>query len=394
MELHRFDGQADGPVVRASRIAPADGAVEAHVCITPGATGDFARQLTAIEDAYESALEAMGLPVRSAVLRRIFLSDSANQESLLADSVLARPDDESPFALSVLEQPPLPDGRIALWAYHLHDPVRPTRHEQHDGAVLVKRDGGDHLWATDICRPNADLLPDSRAQTTDAFDALGDVLSAHQASLIDHVIRTWIFVDSVDLNYMAMVDERREIFAHEGMTSDTHYIASTGIAGRRADPRRVVTVEGYAMPGISPEQIRFLTALDRLGPTSAYGVTFERGVRIDHGDRCHLFISGTASIDPAGDVVHPRDIQGQADRTFGNIEALLADGGASLDDMAQMIVYLRDPGDRHVVAAYLEERFPRVPRVYVLAAVCRPGWLIEVECWAVIEGGDPRWGIL
>ena len=178
------------------------------------------------------------------------------------------------------------------------------------------------------------------------------------------------------------------------MTEKIHYIASTGISGRRADPRRIVAVEGYAIAGVGEEQVRFLTAPEHLGPTHAYGVTFERGVSVDLGDRRHLFISGTASIDSRGTVVHPRDIAGQTERTIGNIQGLLADGGATLADLVQMIVYLRDPGDRNPVADYLEGNLPGIPYILVQASVCRPEWLVEIEGWAVTAGGDARWGRL
>ena len=48
-----------------------------------------------------------------------------------------------------------------------------------------------------------------------------------------------------------------------------------------------------------------------------------------------------------------------------------------------MLVYLRDPADYAVVREMYEERFPDIPRVIVLAPVCRPGWLIEMECMAM-----------
>ena len=48
-----------------------------------------------------------------------------------------------------------------------------------------------------------------------------------------------------------------------------------------------------------------------------------------------------------------------------------------------MIVYLRDPSDYEVVSAMYEEKFPNIPKVMVLAPVCRPSWLIEMECIAV-----------
>lgn len=48
-----------------------------------------------------------------------------------------------------------------------------------------------------------------------------------------------------------------------------------------------------------------------------------------------------------------------------------------------MIVYLRNSTDYACVNKYLEDRFGRIPKAIVLGRVCRPEWLIEVECIAV-----------
>ena len=50
-----------------------------------------------------------------------------------------------------------------------------------------------------------------------------------------------------------------------------------------------------------------------------------------------------------------------------------------------MIVYLRDIADYGVVKEMFDTEFPTVPKVIVLAPVCRPEWLIEMECAAVVE---------
>ena len=72
-----------------------------------------------------------------------------------------------------------------------------------------------------------------------------------------------------------------------------------------------------------------------------YGVTFERGLRVRFGDRSHLYISGTASIDKNGDVIHVSDVKNQRRQTLDNVKALLSPHGARLKDMAYIIVYLR-----------------------------------------------------
>ena len=73
-----------------------------------------------------------------------------------------------------------------------------------------------------------------------------------------------------------------------------------------------------------------------------------------------------------------------------NVEALLKEAGMNYDDIGQMIVYLRDPGDYQTVERLFNARFPNMPRVTVLAPVCRPGWLIEMECMGTCKRTDKR----
>lgn len=66
-----------------------------------------------------------------------------------------------------------------------------------------------------------------------------------------------------------------------------------------------------------------------------------------------------------------------------NVNALLSEGGMSMDDILQIVVYLRDTADYAVVSQMFAKRFPQTPYVITLAPVCRPAWLIEMECIAV-----------
>ena len=187
----------------------------------------------------------------------------------------------------------------------------------------------------------------------------------------------------MDVNYAGVVTERSEVFVTQGLTEKTHYIASTGIGGRHADPKVLVQMDAYAVDGLQPGQMRYLYAPTHLNPTYEYGVTFERGTYVDYGDRRHVFISGTASINNKGEVMYPGDIRKQTRRMWENVEALLTEAECSFEDVGQMIVYLRDPADYPVVKAMYDERFPHTPKVITLAPVCRPGWLIEMECMGV-----------
>lgn len=201
--------------------------------------------------------------------------------------------------------------------------------------------------------------------------------------LADNCIRTWFFVQNVDVNYAGVVKARNEVFVTQNLTEKTHYIASTGIGGRHADPKVLVQMDTYAVAGLKPEQIHFLYAPTHLNPTYEYGVSFERGTYVDYGDRRQVFISGTASINNKGEVVYPGDIRRQTERMWENVEALLKEAECTFDDLGHMIVYLRDIADYAVVKSMYDKCFPDTPKVFVHAPVCRPGWLIEMECMGV-----------
>ena len=215
------------------------------------------------------------------------------------------------------------------------------------------------------------------------LDSYDEVLKSQGCDIGANCIRTWLFVQDVDVNYAGVVVGRRNKFTKIGLNENTHYIASTGIAGSNEFRDSSVTMDAYAVKAISPEQITYLKGSTHLNPTHEYGVTFERGTAVDYIDRRHIFISGTASIDNKGEILHPGDVRRQTERMWENVEVLLAEAGAAYDDVAQMIVYLRDIADYQVVRKMYEERFPNHPKVFLWAPVCRPGWLVEMECIAV-----------
>lgn len=389
-----------GPTCRSSSFRPARGAEEVHLFIEPERDGSFEDQLEQVVAAYHAALESLNLPRQTAVFRRCLISDAANQLDRIMASPLGLgvpPGEEA--AVSCIEQPPLHDRKLALLAYHVSD-VRPEHKTlesmpgagQYARTLCLRRGERTYLWTTQMTgAPNCDAVHRPLAQTHQLFGAYGAMLASHESTLLENAVRTWIFVQNVDTNYGGMVDARRELFLREGLTRETHYIVSTGIEGRTAQTDSVVTVDALAIQDLDPAQMIYVDSLDHLNRTDDYGVTFERAVRLEHGDRSHLYLAGTASIDAGGHVLHAGDIVGQTERTLENINALLAAGAASLDDIAAMTVYLRDGADASRVAALLEEYCPTVPYLTVRAPVCRPTWLIEIEVVAITAAKNPRW---
>lgn len=331
----------------------------------------YEEQVAALLAAYDELLqtEAAGAV---AVFKRFFLSDAANQ----ADYLMALLMETTDCAVSLVEQPPLDGTKIALWVYLMTD----VRTRVLPGGIYEVAHGAyRHLWTGSAFNRAAT----SEYQTRLLLNDYVLRLTEQGCRLADHCVRTWFFVQNVDVNYAGMVKARNEVFVTQNLTDKTHFIASTGIAGRHADPRVTVQMDAYAVDGLQPGQMTYLYAPTHLNPTYEYGVSFERGTRIDYGDRRHIFISGTASINNRGEVLYPGDIRHQTERMWENVEALLAEAGCTFADAAHLIVYLRDMADYGVVRRMFKERFPHLPAVFLLAPVCRPGWLIEMECMAV-----------
>ena len=349
----------------------------------------FGEQLDLVERRYAEAREALGLAPESAIFRRVFVSDLMNQVQAVRASGLCGTEAEGPVAVSIVQQAPLPGAKVALLAYHLTGDADIAKHRLSPNHVLVEKRGLRHLWSTRLCA-GSDTGPASAAgQTREIFADLIATLARAGGTLRDHCVRTWIYVKDVDVFYKDMVESRRELFERQGLTAETHYIASTGIEGGCAHRYDLVAMDAYSILGLAPKQMSYLNDFDRLCPTRNYGVTFERGTRIAYADRSHHFISGTASIDGTGAVVHRGHVLRQLERTLDNVEALLNSGRAGLGDMMHLTVYLRDPADFPRVEGYLSERFRGLPMLIVEGAVCRPEWLIEVEGVAAVADKAP-----
>jgi enamine deaminase RidA (YjgF/YER057c/UK114 family) len=345
---------------------------------------DLAASWRALESSYRQALRDAGLDLDTEVFVRLRVSDALNQMAQLRERIGLR---GAGGLVSIVGQSPVQRNKIALEAYHVKG-RHPCRRRLYPGGQLVLDHGSyQMIWGAFRTRATGSAA----VQTADLLDQLEGLAASHSASLCDELLRTWFFVRDIDTNYQGLVEARRERFERWGLTSATHYVASTGIAGEMQRCDEIVALDALLERGLDPAQIQFMTALSHLCPTHRYGVTFERGTRTTYGDRTHYLISGTASIDKEGNILHEGDLDGQVERTVENIEALLSHQDARLSDLKQAVVYLRDTSDSARVRLLLASLLPRsVPFVVVEGRVCRPGWLVEIDGIGGIATGDTR----
>lgn len=339
---------------------------ELHAIVTPSnIEASFEEQLL---DVYQGVNSLEGDSLR-AVMLRYFLTDPANQAAAIRAL-------HHKCGVSVVGQAPLLGEKIAAWVW-LQEGVEVSA----DSNGLWHVDHGDHvaLIQTSACEPGLKSSTATRAILGDLALKLTDL----GGSMLHNCLRTWLFVRDVDVNYAGVVSGRNELFALNGLSTSTHFIASTGINGTHEDASVTVQMDSLSYLGINPEQVKQIEARTHLNPTSEYGVAFERATAIDFADRRHVYVSGTASINNRGEVMYPGDIAKQTERMIENVGALLHSAECDFSHVAHLIVYLRDISDTDVVKRIFAKRFPDIPTIMVLAPVCRPSWLIEMECMAI-----------
>ena len=127
-----------------------------------------------------------------------------------------------------------------------------------------------------------------------------------------------------------------------------------------------------------------LEARDPLMKKSLYYVP---GVAVSDAKRI-IFVSGQMSlrIDSQGDVINKGDIVDQTETAIERVKTVLEAGGATLDDVVQVNVFLRHVADREKHAEIRARYFKKEPPASTLVGVnlALEHMLIEINAIAVV----------
>ncbi len=336
--------------------------MDKYSIFAPQGRGRFINRLGELYLTIGNHLDTETVEGRHLQFCKVFLSDAQNQYEELTHSPLYA-DILSSAACSIIEQPPLDGSKIS---------------------ILVKTtDEADNFILHSIRLTEDETRgANSYIQTMLIFNKYLESIREMGISMKEQCVRTWIYVADIDVNYEGMVKARNDIFRNQGLTPETHFIASTGIGGFSQTRSASVAIDFLTFPQVKESDKKYLQALDNLNHTHEYGVSFERGTQLTLDGKQTFFISGTASINKYGKAMYVGDIQRQTARLLENIGALLHDGDATMNDIQYFLVYLRDPSDRDVVEEILTRAYPHIPHVLLQGKVCRPEWLVEMECIA------------
>ena len=186
--------------------------------------------------------------------------------------------------------------------------------------------------------------------------------------------RTWIYLAQL-LDDYAELNRVRSAFYRQ---CDFAWPASTGI--QAAAPGALCSMDVLLLDGI---RTRRIDRTQRQGPASDYGSAFSRAMLLEQDGGATLHVSGTASIDGCGKSRHDGDPTAQYLETMLDVAAVLREADMGLPDIVQATLFCKN---RDVHAACVQAHdllgLPLFPVVYVLADVCRPELLVELEAVA------------
>lgn len=256
-----------------------------------------------------------------------------------------------------------------------------TRIELGDGVVgsLFEDDCGQ-------CCRLVGLLPTDASATrpVQTAEILGQMEKAlHDTGMaFSDVFRTWFYNHDI-LDWYDEFNGVRTGFFHEQKVFDGLVPASTGIGGGNAIDAALVA----GLVALRPKnpQVKVSRVSSPLQSSARdYGSSFSRAVEVTCPDHRRLYVSGTASIDKAGNTVFLDDCQAQVKKTMEVVGAILESKGMGWADVTRALAYFKRAEEAPLLAAYRKENdLPQFPVIVAENDVCRDNLLFEIEIDAV-----------
>jgi enamine deaminase RidA (YjgF/YER057c/UK114 family) len=193
-----------------------------------------------------------------------------------------------------------------------------------------------------------------------------------------HVVRTWFYLDDI-LDWYGPFNAVRNQFFTERNVFQGVVPASTGV-GMRNPAGAALTGAVLAVKPLAPEVKVFAVPSPLQCPALDYQSSFSRAVEVQTSKQRHLYISGTASIDPAGHSLHRGDVDKQIELTMAVVEAILQSRKMDWSDTSGAVGYFKDLRDVARFEAYCRSHgLSSLPVKPVEATICRTELLFEIE---------------
>jgi enamine deaminase RidA (YjgF/YER057c/UK114 family) len=301
--------------------------------------------------------------------------------------------------LGIIAQPPL-TGKIIIEA-SFFDPTFWTTSlisKGENGAVLFENDGSRVL----IGNVQSYKSIECRINTEQVFLQLTQLLNTVGLPM-NSIVRQWNYIgdilgfDGREQRYQAFNDVRSSFYGES--FAATGFPAATGIGMNEGG----VIIEFIAIqsndlinsPIDNPEQIAAHEYSEKVlvGEQCTLKTTpkFERARYLELYGKKVIFISGTASIlgEHTVGIGNPAE---QTEITISNIRHLFSEqvlskitSGKLTPKYGHARVYIKNRKDYSAIRKTFKTHFGNLPVVYIIADICRPELLVEIEGKVILE---------
>ncbi|MEK7497016.1 MAG: RidA family protein [Patescibacteria group bacterium] len=127
---------------------------------------------------------------------------------------------------------------------------------------------------------------------------------------------------------------------------------------------------------------QYLTPEDHTPSMGAYSP----GIKVDLSDSEMIFVTGQIAKDSGGNAVAPGDFTQQTEFIFQNIEKILKEGGATINDVVKATIYVTDINKFKEVSAVRNKYFETSKPVSTLVEISKTvkaGCEVEIEVIAI-----------
>ena len=342
IELSHFHGVKSGGLIFTGGQADLDARGDV---VNPD---DVSKQTHNVVKHVEAILLDLNASLKDVVKLVIYFTGNSSDEATILTLIAGHLDKETRPVISTICLPALcyPGMRIELEAVAIdptyrnaHNPIfrrshdLPALHDQYSHAVLCN----DLIFTSDMSAIDATgkvaALGNITEQTQIMMDQLGKALSLFDSRPED-VLKLNVFYlgDGTAENWEAPAAIRAAFFSDPGP-------AATGIA-----------VSGFATPGLMSKISVTAIALGQQGVPQSESVRYSwpdghwnwtTRLPYKHGNRFGriVHLGGQVALDTNAGVLYPNDIVEQTRIALNNIETVLADLGATMDDVVKVTTF-------------------------------------------------------
>jgi len=312
---------------------------------------------------------------------------------------------------SIISQSPV-EGSLVVEFVHAHG-VRPNellyKHNDETSWLVVQRGMVKMIIAVGISNPA--VLNDMAGQSNVAFSQLQNILTEEEMEFSD-IIRQWNYIEQITTtvshndgnsqHYQIFNDVRSKYYRQASFNNG--FPAATGIGmdfgGVIIDIIAAKLDKGWSVVALkSPVQLdaysytsEVLAENHVMKDFSRTTPKFERAKILITPEKKWIFISGTAAIVGQSSIQQP-SAEHQTEMTIQNIlrlissESLLKHGVSPGEKsiVTYFRVYVKFSEDIQKVRETCLRYFPNVPMSFVVADICRPELLVEIEGLAVLQ---------